>query len=65
MEDLLLWARDVLRIPKIKISRRRLADYVKKNCTEVRAARVARLYFLVRPIRSLLLPSSFPKLPLN
>ena len=30
MEDLLMWARVVVRISKIKISRRRLADYVKK-----------------------------------
>ena len=36
---------------KREISRRRLADYV-KNCTKKRAARAARLFFLIQPIIS-------------
>ena len=38
-----------------KISPRRLADYVKKlHQIEKRAARVARLFFLIQPIESLI-----------
>ena len=37
----------------MKISRRPLADYV-KNCTKNRAARAARLFFLIQPIKSLI-----------
>ena len=37
----------------MKISRRRLADYVKK-CTKKRAARAARLFFFIQPIKSLI-----------
>ena len=44
MKGLLLKARVVTRISKIKISRRHLADYV-KNCTKKRGARAARLFF--------------------
>ena len=44
MKDFLLWARVVGRTSNMKISRRRLADYV-KNCTKKRAARAARLFF--------------------
>ena len=40
----------------MKISRRRSADYVKKlhqnACPKKRAARAARLFFLIRPIKS-------------
>ena len=43
----------VVRTSNMKISRRRLADYV-KNCTKNRAARAARLFFLVQPDKSLI-----------
>ena len=52
MKDLLLRARVVVRTSKT-ISRRRLADYP-KNCTKKRAARAARLFFFVLPIKSLI-----------
>jgi len=39
MKDLLLRVRIVVSTSKMKISRRRLADYAKKNCTTKRAAR--------------------------
>ena len=51
VEDLLLWARVVVRTSSMKISRRRLADYV-KNCTKKPAARAARLFFLIQPTKS-------------
>ena len=50
MKDLLLRACIVVRTSNMKISRRRLADYV-KNCTKKHAARAARLFFLVQPIK--------------
>ena len=50
MKDFLLVARIVVRTSNMKISRRRLADYV-KNCTKKRAARAARLFFLIKPIK--------------
>ena len=37
----------------MKISPLRLADYV-KNCTKKRAARGARSFFLIQPIKSLI-----------
>ena len=37
----------------MKISRRRLADYV-KTLPEKRAARAARLFFFIQPIKSLI-----------
>ena len=43
----------VVRTSNLKISRRPLADYV-KHCTKKRAARAARLFFLVQPIKSLI-----------
>ena len=38
----------------MKISRRRLADYVKKNCSKKRAARAVRLFSLVQPVKALI-----------
>ena len=52
MKNLLLQARVVVRTTKMKISRR-LADYV-KNYNKKRAARAARLFFLIQPIKSLI-----------
>jgi len=52
-ENLLLRARVVVRTSKLKIPRRRLADYV-KNCTKKRLALAARLFFLIQPITSLI-----------
>ena len=50
MKDLLLRARVVVTASlNMKISRRRLGNYVKKNCTKKRAVRAARL-FLIQPI---------------
>ena len=49
MKDLLHRARVVVRISNMKISRRRLADSTKK-----RAARAARLFFFIQPIKSLI-----------
>ena len=51
MKGLLLRARVVVRTSKMKISRRHLADYV-KTCTKKHAARAARLFFLIQPIKS-------------
>ena len=53
MKDLLLRARVVVRTLNMKISRRRLADYV-KPFTKKRAARAARLFFFIQPIKSLI-----------
>ena len=52
MQDLLLCVHAVVKNFNLKISRRHLADYV-KNCTKLRAARAARLFFLIQPRRSL------------
>ena len=49
MKDLLLWAPVVVRTSNLTISRRRLADYVKR-LHKVRAARAARLFSVIRPI---------------
>ena len=57
MEGSQLPARVVVRTSKLKFSRRRYADYVKKNCARKRAARVAcaaRLFSLIQPIKSLI-----------
>ena len=51
MKGLLLRVRVVVRTSKMKISRRHLVDYV-KNCTKKRAARAARLFFRIQPIKS-------------
>ena len=53
MKDLPLRAPVVVRTSNMKISRRPLADYV-KNCTKNRAARAARLFFPIQPIKSLI-----------
>ena len=53
MKDLPLGAPVVVRTSTMKISRSPLADYV-KNCTKNRAARAARLFFLIQPIKSLI-----------
>ena len=53
MKDLLLRARVVVRTLKMKISFHRLADYVKK-LQQMRAARAARLFFLIQPIKLLI-----------
>ena len=42
-----------VRTSNMKLSRRFLVDYVKK-CTKKRAARAARLFFLIQPIKSLI-----------
>ena len=54
MKDLLLRARVVVRTSNMKISRRRLADYTSKHCTTKRAARAARLFFFIQPIKLLI-----------
>lgn len=41
MKDVMLRARIVVGTSKCEISRRRVADYVKKNCIKKRAARAA------------------------
>ena len=51
MKDLLLRARVVVRTSNMKISRGRLADYVK---TLHQKARAARLFFFIQPIKSLI-----------
>ena len=51
MKDLLLRARVVVKISNLKFSRCSMAGYV-KNCPKKRAARAARLFFLVQPIKS-------------
>ena len=53
MKDLLLRASVVIRTSNMKISSRRLADYV-KHSTKKRAARAARLFFFIQPIKSLI-----------
>ena len=53
MKDLLLRARDVVRTSNMKITRHRLADYV-KTLHQKRAARAARLFFFIQPIKSLI-----------
>ena len=53
MKDLILRSRVVVRTSNLKISRRHLA-YSSKNWTKERAARTARLFFLVRPMTSLI-----------
>ena len=53
MKGLLLRAHFVGRTTNMKISRCRLADYV-KICTKKHAARAARLFFLFQPIKSLI-----------
>ena len=53
MKDLLLRARVVVRASNMKISRRRLADYV-KTLHQKRAARAARLFLFIQPIKSLI-----------
>ena len=53
MKDLLLRASVVVRTSNMKNSRRRLADFV-KHCTKKRAARAARLFFFIEPIKSLI-----------
>ena len=54
VKDLLLRACVVVRTSNIKISRRRLSDYFKTIRTKKRAARAARLLFLIQPIKSLI-----------
>ena len=51
MKDLLLRTRFAVGVLNMQISRRHLEDYV-KNCTKKRAARAARLFFLIQPIKS-------------
>ena len=61
MKDLLLRASVVFRTSNMKISRSHLEDYGKiviwktmaKHCTKKRAARAARLFFFIQPIKSL------------
>ena len=53
MKDLLLRACVVVKTSKIKISRRCLAD-TSTNFTVKRAARAARLFSLIQPIKSLI-----------
>ena len=58
MKDLLLWALVVVRTSKMKISRPRLADHVKK-LHQKHAARAARLFFLIQPMKSLISPHCY------
>ena len=55
MKDLLLCVHVIVKTLILEISRRHLADYrtASNNSTKVRAARVARLFFFIQPIRSL------------
>ena len=53
MKDLLRRARAVVTTSNMKISRRRLADYV-KTLHKKRAARAARLSFFIQLIKSLI-----------
>ena len=53
MKNLSLQTCVVVRTSNMKISRCPLADYV-KNCIKKRAARAARLFFLIQPIKSLI-----------
>ena len=52
MKNLLLCVHVVLKTLNLEISRCHLADYV-KELSKVRAARAARLFFFIQPIRSL------------
>jgi len=52
MKDLLLCVHVVLKTLNLEISRCHLAAYV-KELSKTRAARAARLFFLIQPIRSL------------
>ena len=52
MKDLLLRAGVVVRTSIVKISRRR--QTTSKDCTKKRAARAARLFFVIQPIKSLI-----------
>ena len=54
MKDFLRRACVVVRTSNMKNLCRRLADYVKKNCTKKRAARAARLFFLIQPFKLLI-----------
>ena len=51
--SLLPRARIVVRTSKMKIPRRHLSDYV-NNCTRKRAARAARVFFLIELMKSLI-----------
>ena len=53
MKDFLLQTRVVVRTSNVKISLRRLADYVLK-LYQKRAARAEQLLFLIQPIKSLI-----------
>ena len=70
MKELRLCVHVVVKTLNLEISRCHLADYV-KELSKVRAARAARLFFFIQPIRSLFssvifaLPSSLLKLPIN
>ena len=59
--DLLLRARVVVRTSHMKISHCRSADYVKKlhQKRAARAARAARLFFFIQPIKSLICGAVF------
>ena len=61
MKDLLLCALVVVKTLTLEISLCHLAT-TSKNCTKVRAARAARLFFLIQPIRSFFQASSSPLL---
>ena len=52
MKDFRLWDSVIIRTSNMKISCRHLADCVKK-LHQKRAARAARLFFLIQPIKSL------------
>jgi len=54
----------IIRTSNIKISRRRLADYV-KTLHKKRAARAARLFFFIQPIKSLICGVVLTLLPSN
>ena len=54
MKDLLLCVHVVVKTLNLEISRWHLSDYVKELNYKVRAARAARLLFLIQPIRALL-----------
>ena len=53
MKHLLLRASVVVRTSNMKISRRRLADYV-KTLHQERTARAARIFSFIQPIKSLI-----------
>ena len=54
VNDLLFRARIVVRTSTRKTSRRVVWQTTPKNCTKTRAARVARVFFLIQPIVSLI-----------